>query len=281
MRWLAIVISVCSILAIAWSMPVKAVADVLQARALRADVWDGLVFIGCYLLFTTLFVPVWPMPFLAGAMFGSLLGTALASASCIIAAAVTFLLARLLGRTSVRKAAESSPRLRALENAVQEDDWKIVAAVRLAHFMTFGMQNYAFGFTRIRFGLFLFTTWAVTLPGTLLQCSLGHLGFTSLDAWRDQSAPGWQAWGMRIAGLCFIAAAVGYIAYRGRAVYRDVYKKQLEQQLQVEHRRAESRGWPLSTILLCVLSIVLATCAAVSVTQREGLRQLVERLSTT
>jgi uncharacterized membrane protein YdjX (TVP38/TMEM64 family) len=279
LRWVSVGVIVTAILVIAWSVPVFPIVNALQSRAHEYGAWGVLGYLALYVVFATFLVPVWPMPFLAGAVYGPVWGTVLASLGCLIAATATFFLARAIGRTSLRACLESSPRMRALEKTVQTSDWKIVAAVRLSHFMTFGMQNYAFGLTQIKYKTMAITTWAVTLPGTSLQAYLGHLGFTSVDSWQAESMSDWQTWAMRAVGLCVIGAAVAYVAYWGRGVYRQALKEQLEHQYEVESAsdfEAHGGGWSWGLVSLLATAACLSAIAVWAVAERNTLREMIE-----
>jgi uncharacterized membrane protein YdjX (TVP38/TMEM64 family) len=259
-RRVSAAILVLSLAILIWLLPMQALVESLRARVERLGSGGPAAFAAVFVGFTICCLPVWPLPFLAGALFGTVRGTMVASASCVLAAAVTFLTARGLRRTLLRRFLERSPRVQALEQTVDAADWKIVAAVRLSHFLPFGVQNYAFGLTRISIWTFTLTTWLVTLPGLLLQVHLGHLGFTSVAAWREASLGDWQQWAWQLAALAFFAMAATYIAYVGRSAYRRVVQSQLEARLHaVECRAGECHRWPIGTIVLgCVATVVLA-----------------------
>jgi uncharacterized membrane protein YdjX (TVP38/TMEM64 family) len=277
LRRVAIFSIVGSILLILWSVPIKSLVQRLEVLSQAMGFWAPVAFVATFTALTVFSLPVWPMPFLAGAMFGTVWGTVVASASCVVAASATFLLARYLGRTSLRDYLEASPRMRALEKTVAVSNWKVIAAVRLSHFLPFGLQNYALGLTEARFKTFVVTTWLVTLPGTLFQAYLGHLGFTSVDAWQQQSAESWQVWGMRLGGLLIIAAAVAYVGYLGRSVYRRELQSQLEKRLQSEVDGTHNHSWPWGLTLLIAFAAVMVMLAAWSVIQRDELRDYANR----
>jgi hypothetical protein len=165
--------------------------------------------------------------------------------------------------------------MRALERIVEASNWRIVAAVRLSHFLTFGMQNYAFGFTKINMGTFLFATWAVTMPGTLLQVYLGDLGFTGVDSAQVVSAD-WQQWALKIAGLAVIAAAVAYLGYQGRLIYREAVAERLDQALQSETSKQSDDRVPWGTVVLVVVALSMTATAIWSAVERESLRRAIE-----
>lgn len=271
-------VAALSLLALAWALPTQALLEQLREWAEQRASGGLAAFAGVYLAFTICCLPVWPLPFLAGALFGTLTGAVVASGSCVLAAATTFGIARGLRQSVLRSYLERSPRVQALEQTIEEADWKSVAAVRVSHFLPFGVQNYAFGLTSIRFWTFALTTWLVTLPGTVLQVHLGHLGFTSLDAWRNESPGGWQQWAWRGVGLLVLAAAAAYIAWMGRSVYRRVVQAKLEARLHdVERDACAGRAWPVGTLLLAGLCTVLLAAAVWSCANPERLRTGVER----
>lgn len=270
---------VASVAVVVWVLPVRPLAILIQSGAERLGFWGFTVYAVAFLLMSILSVPVWTMPFVAGAVFGTVWGTVIASVSCVVSAAVCFLIARALRETWLRKWFESSARMRALERVVEVSNWKIVAAVRLSHFMTFGMQNYAFGLTKIGFWTFLITTWLVTLPGTLLQVYLGDLGFTSVEAWEAESINR-PVWALKIGGLVVMATAVGYLGYRMRAAYRQAAAEPLAQALSAEASKESNLAhWPLITLILIGVASLLLAIAVWCVAQREMIRESIHRAS--
>lgn len=277
----AAAVAAVSLLALAWALPTQVLLEQFREWAEQRASGGLAAFAGVYLAFTLCCLPVWPLPFLAGALFGTLTGAVVASGSCVLAAATTFGIARGFRHSFLRSYLEHSPRVQALEQTIEEADWKSVAAVRLSHFLPFGMQNYAFGLTGIRFWTFALTTWLVTLPGTVLQVHLGHLGFASLDAWRHDSLGDWQQWAWRGVGLLVLAAAATYIAWMGRSVYRRMVRAKLEARLHdVERDARAERAWPVGTLLLAGLSALLLAAAVWSCANTERLRSgVAKRLS--
>jgi uncharacterized membrane protein YdjX (TVP38/TMEM64 family) len=73
-----------------WALPMRELGQLVQHRAAGLGPWGAVVFLAAFVLFGIFSIPVWPMPFIAGAVFGTVRGTVLASASCTITAAVCF-----------------------------------------------------------------------------------------------------------------------------------------------------------------------------------------------
>lgn len=274
-KW-AIVGIIVAVAAIGWAIPIRELGKLLQVWADRLGLWGYVVYAVAFLLMTIFSIPVWVMPFVAGAAFGTVAGTWIGSLSCTLSAAVGFLIARTLRNTWLQKRLEASPRMRALERVVKTNNWKIVVAVRLSHFLTFGMQNYAFGLTKIGFWTFTLTTWVVTLPGITLQVYLGDLGFSSLESWQEKSL-GEQGWILRIAGLIAMVVAVTYLGYLGRSVYREAVAAPLDEALMSELARdRDVPRCPWASLLLCAFALMLLVTATLCVAERESLRESLE-----
>lgn len=277
------VVIVLSLAAIVWALPVRESAGQfarwIDGWTHEAGPLGAATLLGTYILLGITYLPTWPLPFLAGAAFGPFRGAVIASASCLVTAAVGFGIARGVGRTRLRRYLECSPRLRALEHTIEHADWRIVAAVRVSHMMPFGMQNYAFGLTGIHFWPFLAATWAVTFPGITLQSYIGHLGFSSLEIWQERSAADWQTIGLRSAGLVAIAAAAIYIGYLARSVYRQAVKAELEKEIAAETRSEAAGGrWPRLPIALAAAAAVLLAAAIGALLAQDALRSFLERI---
>ena len=71
--------------------------------------------------------------------------------------------------------AGSNRRFAAIDGAIAEGGWKIVALLRLSPAVPFNLQNYLFGLTRIGFWPYLLTSWIAMMPGTFLYVYVGHL----------------------------------------------------------------------------------------------------------
>ena len=275
LRRIALAGIVVSVFGIMWAMPMAELATQLRGWSQQENGTGGLLFVGSFVILTVLSLPVWPMPLVAGAAFGKLWGTLLASGSCVLAAAVTFLIARGIRVTALRRYLESSPRMRALENTVGVGNWKIVAAVRMSHLLPFGMQNYGFGLTKMKFWIFCLTTWLVTLPGTFVQVWLGDLGFESIEAWQKQAETDWTPLLLQAGGVVVLVGALLYIGYLGKTVYWDEAERQLNRNLELEEQQQGRASWPVGTLLLTGMMLVFVSLASWCVVEHETLRQFV------
>lgn len=134
--------------------------------------WGPVVFILGYAVATVAFLPGSLLTLAAGALFGLVRGTAYALAGATLGASAAFLVARYVARSAIERRVAGNPRFAAIDRAVSEEGWKIVALLRLSPVFPFNLLNYALGLTRVRFGDYLLACLAM-LPGTLLYVYYG------------------------------------------------------------------------------------------------------------
>lgn len=203
-----------------WTVAGAAVAAVLVAvRMLPVAEWLGrfqdwvgglgvlggalyaLVYVACALLF----VPGSLLTVGAGLVFGLGWGIVLVSAASTTAAALAFLIARHLARARVEEIARRNDRFEAIDRAVREKGWQVVALLRLSPLVPFSVSNYLYGLTAVRFGPYVFASWAAMLPGTVLYVWLGAAGQAAAAAGRGEGRSPWE-WALLGAGLLATAA---------------------------------------------------------------------------
>ncbi len=187
-KWGAIGLVVIGLLVAARVLPV---AEWLVG----VNLWlDGLgpiglvVFMGIYIIATILFLPGLILTIGAGAAFGIGWGFLGASIGSTIGAGCAFLIGRHLARDKVAAALEGNPKFAAIDRAVGEKGWKIVALLRLSPVVPFNLQNYFYGLTSIPFWPYLLASWIGMMPGTLLYVYLGAAGRVALEAAADGKA---------------------------------------------------------------------------------------------
>lgn len=138
--------------------------------------WGAVLYGGVYLLAALLFVPGSILTIAAGALFGVLRGTVVVVLAANTAAAVAFLVARHLARARVERMARKSSKFKAIDSAVAEKGWQVVALMRLSPVIPFSLSNYLYGLTAVRFLPYVVASAAGMLPGTVLYVSLGAAG---------------------------------------------------------------------------------------------------------
>ncbi len=196
-------------------LPVGGGIEALEGGLRSWGAWAALVFVAVFFLDAILLLPVWPLTFLAGALFGPLWGALLVSASSTAEAALAFVIARYLAREKIARMARKYGKFGAVDRAIGAEGWKIVALLRLTPAIPFGLQNYLYGLTSIRFWPCVLASWLAMLPSTVVTVYAGYLGATGLAAAAEGQSPfETRAWVLRTIGLAAALAATAYIAFR-------------------------------------------------------------------
>ena len=175
------------------------------------------LFIPLYALWVTLLLPgVWAS-MLAGALYGTVLGSALVFVGASLGAMAAFLLGRHWLRDWARRRLASLPQVLAIEQAVSREGLKLVLLTRLSPAFPFSLLNLAYGLSAVSLRDYALGLVAI-LPGTVLFCSLGALAG---DVARFGDVLSGEAdlgtWMLRVIGLVATVASVWLV---GRAAQR-------------------------------------------------------------
>jgi uncharacterized membrane protein YdjX (TVP38/TMEM64 family) len=132
-----------------------------------------LLVVAIYIVAAALLLPSWPLTWSAGFIFGVVPGTIVASLGGTLGAISGFLCGRYLARDWVQKLRVRWPLLQALETAVEENGFKIVALSRLSPAFPYNVINYAYGTTRLPLRTYVGATWLGMFPVTVVHVFLG------------------------------------------------------------------------------------------------------------
>jgi uncharacterized membrane protein YdjX (TVP38/TMEM64 family) len=169
----------------------------------------GIVAFGlAYVVGTVVLAPGSAMSILAGVVFGWW-GIPIVLVSAWIGTCIAFLLARYLGRGAVARLLKTRPKLRAVDQAVDEEGWKVVALLRLSPAVPFGLQNYLFGITSVGFWPYAAATLGGIIPGTALYVSFGALGREAATGSSAGGAIGWILLGLGVLATVAVTVLVG------------------------------------------------------------------------
>lgn len=177
----------------------------------------GLVSFGAaYALAALLFVPGAALTLVAGAIFGLGRGMLVVSIASSVADGTAFLIGRYFARDAVARLARRYRRFAALDAAITEGGWRVVALLRLSPTVPYSASNYLYGLTGIPFVPYWITTWAFTLPGTFAYVYLGYMGAETLS--QDERTS--LEWALMIVGLAATVTAAVYLAILSRRSLR-------------------------------------------------------------
>ncbi|KNE84293.1 MULTISPECIES: TVP38/TMEM64 family protein [Streptomyces] len=162
--------------------------------------WGPVAFAVCYALAVTALLPGSVLTASAGALFGLPLGAAAVLVGATAGAALSFGLARRLGRPVVARHAGSG-RLARLDAHLTRHGFGAVLLLRLVPLFPFSVINYGAGVAGVRFPSYVAATALGIVPGTLAYTGLGgSLGdpvspalWIALGGLLALSAGGWWA----------------------------------------------------------------------------------------
>ena len=213
-RWVLLAVLVIALASLAHFLPVVDWARALQSRVAGKGAWGGVLYGVAYTLAVLAFVPGWILTLGAGFVFGLAWGTVIVSLSSTTAAALAFLIARHLARARVEGLARRNPTFAAIDEAVREQGWRVVALLRLSPLVPFNVSNYLYGLTALPFGPYVLASWIAMLPATVLYVWIGAAGRAAAGAEGRTRRP--LEWALLGAGLAATAVATVLITRAAR-----------------------------------------------------------------
>jgi len=275
-KWVSVVLILLSLFAIFIALPVKDAFLALEDWIAGLGVTGLVIFIAIYAVATVLMVPGSPLTLAAGAIFGPLWGgwgllwvTVAVSIASNLGAAMALLIGRYFARDRVAAWARKSPKFDAVDRAVAEGGWKIVAMLRLSPAVPFNLQNYLYGLTPIPFWTCVLTSIVAMLPGTFLYVYVGYLGRVGAEAAAGAESVSTAQLVLFIVGLVAAVAVTVYVtALARRALKRqtdieEAGPEPVEEETSVtEGQEPEPRGWPWGTVVAALLAVVMVTMAS-------------------
>ena len=214
-RWKIVALAAAAVAALVllgqlpWREPLQA----FLARVEEMGAWGPVALGAVYAVGTVLFLPALFLTIAAGALFGLVKGFVTVSVSSTVGAGLAFLVGRYLARERIERLARANPRFGAIDGAIAEGGWRVVALLRLSPVVPFNLQNYFFGLTPIPFWTYLLTSWLAMMPGTLLYVYLGHLTGVAVGGTRERTTGEWV---LLAVGLLATVAVTWYVTRLAR-----------------------------------------------------------------
>jgi uncharacterized membrane protein YdjX (TVP38/TMEM64 family) len=200
-KWLVLAVALVALTAAWHFFPLRDWVNAFNGWVEQRGAWGIVVFIAAYILATVLFFPGSLLTIAAGLAFGLWRGVAVVSVSATLGAGLAFLLGRYLARSKVDEAAKHHAKFAAMDKAIAERGWKVVALLRLSPLIPFNLSNYLYGVTKIDFWPYLAASWVGMLPGTFLYVYLGAAG---REATRGET----NVWKWALFGAGFVATII-------------------------------------------------------------------------
>jgi uncharacterized membrane protein YdjX (TVP38/TMEM64 family) len=205
LRWIVLAVVVVALFVATRLLPVGEWLRGFQSWVAHQGIWGGVIYGIVYTVAVLLFVPGSVLTIGAGLVFGLLWGTVIVSVASTTAAALAFLIARYVARARVEALAKRNQKFRAIDHAIREKGWRVVALLRLSPLVPFSVSNYLYGLTPVSLGPYVLASWIAMLPATVLYVWIGAAGKAAADAGGGQGRSPME-WALLGAGL--VATAV-------------------------------------------------------------------------
>lgn len=126
------------------------------------------LYIALFILATVCLLPGSVLVLVGGMVFGPWLGTLLSLIAATVASALSFLLARWLGRALLLKYVGHTQTFQAIERGIARSGIDFLILTRLIPLFPYNIQNYAYGLTAIPFWPYTLISALTTLPGIFI-----------------------------------------------------------------------------------------------------------------
>jgi uncharacterized membrane protein YdjX (TVP38/TMEM64 family) len=204
------VLALAGVVLIVRAAPVELLLDALKSWVAGLGPWAPAIFALLYAVWAVAFLPGSALTLAGGAIFGLSVGFAAVICGATLGAALSFLIGRYVAREKVSKMARRNSKFGAIDRAIGEGGWKIVALLRLSPAIPFNLQNYLYGLTPIGFWPCVLTSAIFMMPGTLLYVYLGYAGGQGLEA-ASSGGASTERWALLGVGLAATAGVTVYV----------------------------------------------------------------------
>ncbi|WP_393969763.1 TVP38/TMEM64 family protein [Kluyvera intermedia] len=140
----------------------------LQHLILQSGTLGYGLYIALFIVATVCLIPGSILVLVGGIVFGPWVGTLLSLVAATLASALSFLLARLLGRTLLLNYVGHTATFQAIERGIARNGVDFLILTRLIPLFPYNIQNYAYGLTAIPFWPYTLISALTTLPGIFI-----------------------------------------------------------------------------------------------------------------
>lgn len=180
------------------------------------------LFVAVYAGLEVLAIPAIPLTMSAGLLFGTFTGTIIVSISGTIAATAAFLIARYLVRDRILKLAEGNKKFLAIDKAIGENGFRVVALLRLSPLLPFSLGNYLYGLTSVKLVPYVLGSWLGMLPGTWAYVSAGAVGRAIIQEAENPLGGGPEQLLTLGIGILITAIAATYVTRLSKDAIKDI-----------------------------------------------------------
>lgn len=248
-------VSIAAIAVALSCVPASSLRTLAEQTLVDLGPWAPLAFVFIYIAATVAMLPASFLTLAGAALFGFWTAYIAVTFGSVIGAAFAFLIARYGARRRVETIASKYPKFRAIDDAITEGGWRIVALLRLSPAVPFNLQNYLYGLTNIRFWPYVLTSWLAMIPGTLMYVYLGHAAGQAVSD-RSRTPGEWALLGLGLVATIVVSVYITRLARRKLAEQSSL--SGIEEPVAAE---AEAPSFPIKAIAIASLLLVLAVAA--------------------
>lgn len=146
----------------------------LQDAIRQSGIFGYALYILLFIIAALCLIPGSILVIVGGILFGPLAGTLISLLAATVASALSFLLARWLGRELLLKRVGHTATFRAIEKGIAHSGIDFLILTRLVPLFPYNIQNYAYGLTAIPFWSFTVISAVTTLPGIFIYTLMSH-----------------------------------------------------------------------------------------------------------
>ncbi len=274
--WLSVIAIVLAVAVMARVLPVDRGLDLIEVRIERLGAWAPAAYALLYAAAVVLLVPGSVLTLGAGALFGPVRGVVVVAVGATLGAILAFLIARYAARPRVARMIQGRPGFGAIDRAIGEGGWRIVALLRLTPVVPFNVLNYFLGLTAVGFRPYAVASAVFMLPATCLYVYLGHLGGEGLAAVSGRGSPSIGVWSLRGVGLLATVAAIVYVTRRARRILARHTDSQVDEPMQASQAKPDAthnaRGRRRAALVTLTLAVLFVTGAGWVWLKRHAIR---------
>ncbi|MBU5604557.1 MULTISPECIES: TVP38/TMEM64 family protein [Citrobacter] len=146
----------------------------LQAVIRQSGMFGYTLYILLFIIAALCLIPGSILVIVGGVLFGPVAGTLVSLVAATVASALSFLLARWLGRELLLKYVGHTATFQAIEKGIAHSGLDFLILTRLVPLFPYNIQNYAYGLTAIPFWSFTVISAVTTLPGIFIYTLMSH-----------------------------------------------------------------------------------------------------------
>lgn len=146
----------------------------LQDLIRQSGIYGYVLYILLFIVAALCLIPGSMLVIVGGILFGPLVGTLVSLFAATVASALSFLLARWLGRDLLLKYVGHTATFQAIEKGIAQSGSDFLILTRLVPLFPYNIQNYAYGLTAIPFWSFTVISTLTTFPGLFIYTLMSH-----------------------------------------------------------------------------------------------------------